>query len=97
MWASALKSIAPRGYPQYWLGRLIDPSHKVWPDPQLTIDVVWPEAPPTLFWEVLQKWEHMFMWENIQWVGDNNWIMEAIGDGSCIAVTDGPLKMPNCT
>jgi hypothetical protein len=29
------------------------------------------------------------MWENIQWVGDDTWIAEAIGDGSCIAVTDG--------
>ncbi len=29
------------------------------------------------------------MWENIKWVRDDNWIAEAIGDGSCIAVTDG--------
>jgi hypothetical protein len=29
------------------------------------------------------------MWENIQWVRDDNWIAEAIKDGSCIAVTDG--------
>jgi hypothetical protein len=29
------------------------------------------------------------MWENIQWVGDDNWIAEAIGVGSCIAVTGG--------
>jgi hypothetical protein len=29
------------------------------------------------------------MWENIQWVGHDNWIAEAIEDGSCIAVTDG--------
>jgi hypothetical protein len=31
----------------------------------------------------------MWMWENFQWVGDDNWIAEAIGDGSCIAVTYG--------
>jgi hypothetical protein len=29
------------------------------------------------------------MWENLQWVGDDNWIAEAIDDGSLIAVTDG--------
>jgi hypothetical protein len=29
------------------------------------------------------------MGENIHWVGYDNWIAEAIGDGSCIAVTDG--------
>jgi hypothetical protein len=39
--------------------------------------------------EVLQRWEHTWMWENIKWVGNDNWIVEAIGDGSCIAVTDG--------
>ena len=31
----------------------------------------------------------MWMWENIQWVGDDDWIVEAIDDGSLIAVTDG--------
>jgi hypothetical protein len=29
------------------------------------------------------------MWENIQWVRYDNWIAEAIGNGSCIAVADG--------
>jgi hypothetical protein len=29
------------------------------------------------------------MWENIQWTGDDNWIAEAIIDGSCTAVTNG--------
>jgi hypothetical protein len=29
------------------------------------------------------------MWENIQWVGHDNWIAEAIKDGSHIAITDG--------
>ncbi len=89
MWVNALENILPRGCPQHWLGRLIDLGHKVSPDPQLTIDAVRPEAPPTLFWEVLQKWERTWMWENIQWVEHDNWIAEAIEDGSCIAVTDG--------
>jgi hypothetical protein len=89
LWVNALESIAPRGCQQHRLGRLIDVGHTVLPDPWLTIDAVWPEAPPTLFLEVLQKWEHTWMWENIQWVGDDNWIAEAIEDSSCIAVTDG--------
>ena len=29
------------------------------------------------------------MWDNIQWVGKDNWIAGAIRDGSCIAITDG--------
>ena len=88
MWVSALESIAPRGRPQHWLGKLIDLGHKVSLDPQLTMDAVLPEAPLTLFREILQKWEHTWMWENFQWVGHDNWIAEAIEDSSCIAVTD---------
>jgi hypothetical protein len=55
----------------------------------MAIDVVQLEATPTLFWEVLQKGERTWMWENIHWVGDDNWIAEAIEDDSCIAVTIG--------
>jgi hypothetical protein len=29
------------------------------------------------------------MWQDIQWNGDDNWIAEAIQDGTCIVVTDG--------
>jgi hypothetical protein len=29
------------------------------------------------------------MWDNIEWVGVDNWIAEAIKEGTCIAVTDG--------
>ncbi len=44
---------------------------------------------PTAFWEVLQKWQQMWMWENLQWVGADNWIAEAMKEETCIAVTDG--------
>jgi hypothetical protein len=44
---------------------------------------------PSTFWEVLCKWQRMWMWENLQWVGDDNWIAQAIADGSLIAVTGG--------
>jgi hypothetical protein len=29
------------------------------------------------------------MWENLQWVGNDHWIAEAIEDGTLIAITDG--------
>jgi hypothetical protein len=29
------------------------------------------------------------MWENLEWVGDDHWIADAIEDGTLIAVTDG--------
>jgi hypothetical protein len=51
-------------------------------------EVAHPENPPTMFWEVLQKWKGTRMWDNIQWVGDDNWIA-GIAARSCIAVTDG--------
>jgi hypothetical protein len=44
---------------------------------------------PSDFWEVLRKWQHTWMWENLQWVGDNDWLSTAIAEGTCIAVTDG--------
>jgi hypothetical protein len=50
-----------------------------------------PKAPtaPLTFWEVLCKWQCMWMWENLHWVGDDDWIAEAIADASLIAVMDG--------
>jgi hypothetical protein len=44
---------------------------------------------PSAFWQVLTKWEQMWIWDNLQWVGDDNWIAEAIRGGTCVAVTDG--------
>ncbi len=44
---------------------------------------------PTTFWEVLRRWQHTWMWENLQWVGNDHWIAEAIEDGTLIAVTVG--------
>jgi hypothetical protein len=29
------------------------------------------------------------MWDNLQWVGDDEWIAIAISEGTCMAVTDG--------
>ncbi len=47
------------------------------------------ENPPMLFREVLQKWKRMQMWDNIQWVGGDNWIAGSIAANTCITVTDG--------
>lgn len=46
-------------------------------------------SPPSDFWEVLDRWQRRWMWENLTWVGDDDWLAAAIADGTCIAVTDG--------
>jgi hypothetical protein len=49
-----------------------------------------PKTPqPTTFWEVLRKWQREWIWENLQWIGDNWCITCAIEEGTCMAVTDG--------
>jgi hypothetical protein len=32
------------------------------------------------------------MWDNLQWVEDDEWIVIAIAEGTCMAVTDGSFK-----
>ncbi len=44
---------------------------------------------PRNFQEVLIRWERTWMWDNLIWVGDDDWIREAIRDKSCITVTNG--------
>jgi hypothetical protein len=44
---------------------------------------------PSTFWEVLLKWQREWIWENLQWIGEDWWIVSSIEDGSCMAVTDG--------
>ena len=48
-----------------------------------------PPSPPSDFWEVLDKWQRLWLWDNLTWVGDDDWLAAAIADGTCIAVTDG--------
>jgi hypothetical protein len=45
--------------------------------------------PPSNIWEVLRKWQRTWLWDNLQWVGDDDWLALAIAEGPCIAVTDG--------
>lgn len=47
---------------------------------------------PATFWEVLVSWDCTWMWNEIQLVGDMNWIAEAIATNQCIAVTDGSYQ-----
>jgi hypothetical protein len=84
---SSLGSIAPRGIPQYRLGYRINPGHKIGPEHKTYVEDH--EVSPTTFGEVLLRWERTWMWDNIQWEGDDNWMADSIREGTCIAVTDG--------
>jgi hypothetical protein len=44
---------------------------------------------PSTSWEVLRKRQHTWMWKNLQWVGDDDWIINDITKGTCMAVTNG--------
>jgi hypothetical protein len=44
---------------------------------------------PRNFQEVLVRWKHTWMWENLSWVGEDDWVKDAIRDNLCIAITDG--------
>ncbi len=49
-----------------------------------------PQMPaPRNFQEALLKWKQTWMWDNLSWVGTNNWIADTIRKNSCIAITDG--------
>ena len=48
-----------------------------------------PPSPPSDFWEVLGRWQRLWLWDNLTWVGDDDWLAAAIANGTCIAVTDG--------
>jgi hypothetical protein len=41
------------------------------------------------FWEAIQGWGNMWLWDNLVISGDISWIDESIADNSCVAVTDG--------
>ena len=50
-----------------------------------------PHVPKTMpdFWGVLKKWECTWVWDNLQWIGEDDWLTMAIAEGMCIAVMDG--------
>jgi hypothetical protein len=54
----------------------------------------WPPCHhPTSFWELMKKWGHSWMWEQMRIVGDDDWISAAITNNCFIAVTDGSYMM----
>ena len=44
---------------------------------------------PDHFLDVLQEWGCAWMWKNLQFIGGDDWIAEAITDNSLVACTDG--------
>ena len=45
--------------------------------------------PPSCFLEMLQERGCAWMWKDLQYVGEDSWIEEAIADNSLVACTDG--------
>ncbi len=76
LWTDAIDCIAPRGIPKHRLGDRIVKGHKTWPNDNDFCERE--EESPTLFWQVLLKWERTWMWDNIRWEGDDNWISDSI-------------------
>ena len=52
------------------------------------LPVIEPE-PPTSFLDVLREWGSTWMWDSLRLIGDDDWLIQSIQAGSCIAVTDG--------
>lgn len=50
--------------------------------------LILPQTPTTLL-EVLREWGHTWIWDGLEVVGKENWILEAIQDGTLLAVADG--------
>jgi hypothetical protein len=43
----------------------------------------------THFIEVLREWGNAWLWENLSWTGNDDWVVGLIREGTCVAVTDG--------
>jgi hypothetical protein len=44
---------------------------------------------PETFLDVLDKWGHSWMWKSLRLEGDDGWLLDAIHDGTLVAVADG--------
>ena len=38
---------------------------------------------------MLEEWGCRWIWDSLSLAGDEDWLLEAIKDGTCVAVTDG--------
>ncbi len=89
LWAEALANLSPGGRPNFRMGGWKVTSHKIWQNVLSAPTTSIQDPISTSPCHILEKWGNTWMWESIQWVGDDNWIAEAIKEGSCTAVTDG--------
>jgi hypothetical protein len=48
-----------------------------------------PDTMPESFLDVLREWGNTWMWDSLKLIGDDNWLLDAIREGTCVAVTDG--------
>eukprot|EP00956_Cyclotella_meneghiniana_P022017 scaffold40896_cov41-Cyclotella_meneghiniana.AAC.6 len=54
-----------------------------------TADPPVPEEKPRTIREVLGEWGGAWLWRSLKVVGEENWILDAISAGTCLAVADG--------
>ncbi len=47
------------------------------------------KAPPSSLWEVILGWGNTWMWDNLLFMGDLDWLAALTADYSCVAMTDG--------
>ena len=59
----------------------------------MTITSISPSSPPLdpsdCLLDVLRRWDCLWMWQSLRFIGDGNWLEESIAAGTCMAVTDG--------
>ena len=51
-----------------------------------------PAEPPSTLHEVFQEWGCTWLWEDLQWRGDIDWMQSAITNGTCVVVADGSYQ-----
>ena len=54
-----------------------------------TAAVEGPRHVPETLLEVLEEWGCKWIWDSLSLTGDEDWLVEAIEEGTCVAVTDG--------
>ena len=70
IWRMALKDFAPWGVPRRRFDPQVGPGHKIRPARHQPLAII--EEVPTAFWQVLKKWEHSWMWDDLKWEGEDN-------------------------
>ena len=48
-----------------------------------------PVDPPTTLLDVIEDWGCLWLWKTLRLYGDDNWLLDSIREGTCVAVTDG--------